>query len=514
MDDTARHEAATGQAMAAAVGSGRVDPAIGSLRTHSARGTLINAAFMIGLAGLGLIRQVAVVGFLTREEFGLWGIMIVTLVTLVWLKEIGIGDKYIQQSEPDQELAFQKAFTLELAVSCGYFALCALALPAFALAYGHMELIAPGMVLATTVLLSAFQTPTLIPYRRLQYRRQRTLSSVEPVVGVVATVALAAAGFGVWGLVAGAVIGGLAGAGVCIATSPYRLRLRFDRATAREYVSFSWPLFAMGVSSLVAVQGMLLVANHAVGLAGVGAIGLATTVAAFANRVDDIISQTIYPAVCAVAGRVDLMAEVFEKSNRVALMWAMPFGAGAALFAGDLIHFGFGREWASAQGIVAAVCVACALGQIAFNWGVFMRALDRTRPLLVAALMDVGVFLLVTAPSIVLFGLTGFAVSFCVAVLIQVAVRTYFMRSLFAGFSTFRQFWRAVAPVVPPVVLIAILRVIEAGHRTLPLALFEVALFAVGAALCTWAFERSLVRELVGYVRGRRVQAAATAGMV
>ena len=36
-----------------------------------------------------------------------------SLGTLVWLKQVGIGDKYIQQDEGDQERAFQKAFTLE-----------------------------------------------------------------------------------------------------------------------------------------------------------------------------------------------------------------------------------------------------------------------------------------------------------------------------------------------------------------------------------------------------------------
>ena len=70
---------------------------------------------------LGLLRRLAVAAFLTREEFGLWGILLATLITLVWLKQVGIGDKYIQQDEPDQELAFQKAFTLELALSIGYF---------------------------------------------------------------------------------------------------------------------------------------------------------------------------------------------------------------------------------------------------------------------------------------------------------------------------------------------------------------------------------------------------------
>ena len=56
-----------------------------------------------------------VAAFLSRSEYGIWGILVVVLVSLLWLKQVGIGDKYVQQREGDQALAFQKAFTLELA---------------------------------------------------------------------------------------------------------------------------------------------------------------------------------------------------------------------------------------------------------------------------------------------------------------------------------------------------------------------------------------------------------------
>src|SRR3954462_2767023 len=75
------------------------------LRVHAARGTLINASFQIGLAGLGLLRRVVIAAFLTRGEFGVWGIIVTSLMTLSWLKELGISDKYVQQDEPDQEAA-------------------------------------------------------------------------------------------------------------------------------------------------------------------------------------------------------------------------------------------------------------------------------------------------------------------------------------------------------------------------------------------------------------------------
>ena len=49
-------------------------------------------------------------------EYGVWGILVAALGTLLWLKQVGIGDKYVQQEDDDQELAFQQAFTLELAL--------------------------------------------------------------------------------------------------------------------------------------------------------------------------------------------------------------------------------------------------------------------------------------------------------------------------------------------------------------------------------------------------------------
>ena len=87
---------------------------VGNLRQHTARGTLVNAAYFVGLYSLGLIKGFLVAAFLTRTDYGLWGVLVIGLGTFLWLKQVGIGDKYVQQDDSDQELAFQKAFMLEL----------------------------------------------------------------------------------------------------------------------------------------------------------------------------------------------------------------------------------------------------------------------------------------------------------------------------------------------------------------------------------------------------------------
>ncbi|MGZ4201739.1 MAG: oligosaccharide flippase family protein, partial [Thermoleophilaceae bacterium] len=352
-----------------------------SLRQHAARGTLVNSAFQLGFAGLGLLRRLVVAAYLTRAEFGVWSIVLTTVLTVSWLKQLGVADKYVQQDEPDQEAAYQKAFTMELATSTGFFIVMAVALPLYGLAYGTAQIVLPGLVLALSVPLSAFEAPIWVPYRRMQYVRQRALGAIDPVVSLAATVVLAVLGAGYWALVLGVVAGSLVGSIVAVATCPYRTRLRWDRGTAREYASFSWPLFGLGVSGLVVVQGMLLVSNQAVGLAGLGAIGLAASIATFATNVDAIISQALYPAVCAVADRRDKLFEAFVKSNRLALVWAMPFGVGLTLFASDLVHFAFGARWVPAIGLIAAMGVISALSQIGYNHSIFFRAVNQTRPL-------------------------------------------------------------------------------------------------------------------------------------
>lgn len=481
----------------------RLGRPVASLRTHTARGTLINSAFQIGLSGLGALQRVVIAAFLTTAEFGVWGLVISIVVGLAFLKELGIADKYIQQSEDDQEAAFQKAFTLELFSSIAFVGFIAALMPLWALIYGEPDIIVPGILTAAAVPIMAFKSPVWIPYRRMQYVRQRLLMSIDPVVTFVATVALAVAGASYWAFVGGIFAGSTVAAIVCVATCPYPLRLRFDRGTLREYASFSWPLVGAGLSSLLVVQGSVVTAESVVGLAGVGAIALATSIAVFVDRADQVISRTIYPAVCAVVDRRDLLAEVFVKTNRVALMWGVPIGVGLGLFSDDLVHFVLGERWRDAAGLLAAFGLTCALGQVAFNWTVFQRATNDTRPLFWSSVINIGVFAVVWVPLTLTLGLTGFAMGFAAANTVQVVIRGYYMRRMFRGFSVVTQMVRAFAPTVPAAALILGSRLVDGSGYSVPVTIAELAAYAVAVLAFTMLFERKLIREILEYVRGR-----------
>jgi O-antigen/teichoic acid export membrane protein len=479
----------------------------GDLRHQVARGTIINAAFNVGLAGLLLLQRLIVAAFLTAAEFGIWGLVFVTLMTVMFIKNAGIGDKFVQQSEDDQEVAFQKAFTIELLITGVLVLAGALAMPLFALIYGRPDIIVPGIVLCLAVLGNSLQAPTWIYYRNMDFLRQRILMSVQPVVMFIVAVSLAIAGAGYWSLVMGALVGAWAGGLVALRACPYRIRLRVHLGTIRDYFQFSWPLVTASAGVIVVVQGSMLVGSRTVGLAGVGAIGLGSAIIQFADGVDAIVTQALYPAICAVRDRTELLFEAFVKSNRLALMWGVAFGLGLTLFAADLVHFVIGDSWEPAIVVLQYFGVIAATEQLGFNWTAFLRARNETRPLAVIAVAMVVLFFTITVPLLILGGLQGYAIGMLAMSLATLLLRSYYLSRLFAGFHMARHTLRAVGPSIPAVGAVLVMRLIENGQRTPGIALLELAVYAIVTAIATYTMERSLLTEVWGYVRPRAAKA-------
>lgn len=480
------------------------------LRRRAARGTLVNGVFLIALTGLSLIRGFVLARFLTKDDYGIWAVLVTSFGTLVFLKEVGVSDKYIQQEDLDQEAAFQRAFSIELVMTSAVTLLIAIAIPFVAWAYGRWEIVPVGLVGLLAIPALALQAPLWIWYRRMDYVKQRLISAADPIVGFVVAVGLAAAGAGYWALVGGLLAGAWSTSMLAVATSPYKLRLNFDGAVIREYVSFSLPILAASVAGLVVAQGSIVATSATLGVGGAGVVALASTVIQFADRVDAIVSGTLYPAICRVADRTDVLFESFVKSNRLALMWAMPFGVGLALFAEDLVRFGIGERWRAAIPLLQAFGLIAAVNHLGFNWTSYFRARADTRPIAVTSAVTTVAFVVLTLPLLIFGGLEGFAYGMAAMMLVQLVCRTFYLRRLFTGFRLLPHAVRAVTPVLPGAGAVLLVRVLDGGGpRGELMAVGQLALFAVVVLVSTIVAERVLLREALGYLRRAPRPAAA-----
>ena len=474
----------------------------GGIRRIAARGTIVNAAFTVGLDTLNLLRGLIVAALLLPSDYGVWTILLLAIGTLGLLKEGVVGDKFVQQDESDQERAFKRAFTLEAILNAILLVLALVALPLVALAYGEPSILLPGLVVVFAIPVATLQSPLWIFYRQMRFLEQRKLQAVDPVVAFVVTVALAAAGASYWSLVIGTLAGRIAGAAAVTHASPYRLGFLFERGSKmREYIQFSTPLFVASASRVIGVQVLVFTGEYELGLAGAGMIGLASSIRAYGDRVDAIVTQTLYPAICAVKDRTELLFEAFVKSNRLGLMWGMPFGVGLALFAGDLVEFVYGDEWEPAVGLIQAFGLIAAFNHIGYNWTAFFRARGETRPIGVMGVIGLVSMLAIAVPRLLAEGLDGLAIGMAIATAISLVGRVWYLSRLFPSFQILIHSARAIAPSVPAAAAVLAVRAASDADRSGGLALAELGLYLAVTVLATWLVERQLLREVRGYLR-------------
>jgi O-antigen/teichoic acid export membrane protein len=268
----------------------------------------------------------------------------------------------------------------------------------------------------------------------------------------------------------------------------------------REYADFSWPLFLASALAVAAGQVPLLVASRELGVAAVGAIALATTVAVFAHRVDEVITGSLYPAIARAKDDASALWEAFSMSNRLALMWAVPFGAAAVLFAGHLVEYVLGERWRPAVPLIQLLGAAAAVNQVGFNWTAFFRAQSRTRPIAVANGVLLAAVLAIAVPLLLSDGLAGYGAGWLAATVLFVVVRLGYLARVFPAGRMVGDLARAVLPTAPAVVAVLALRM--AGiSGTAPAALAEVALYALVALASALLMERRLLVAAFALVR-------------
>ncbi len=483
------------------------------LRRRTLRGTLVTGGFLVAIDGLVLLQGLVVTRLLGPRQIGLYGVVSTTVISLIALKRVGIDEAFVQQNEADQEREFQYAFTLELGLSAAMFAIILALSPLVATVYRDHRLLALMASLAYLPLAFALQSPLWVFFRRMDYRRQRSLQAIQPVVGFVVTVPLAAAtGLGVWSLVVGQVAGYVVAVAAALAVTPYRLALRFDRRVATRYLRFSAPILATVIGAIVIAQGQILAIKLHDGLAAAGFITLAVTLTRYIDRADQIVTATIYPAICAIQGQRRALQELYLKSNRATLMWVLPYAVGIVLFAPDLVEFVLGATWRPAVVLLQGLAVVGAITQLGFNWFSFFRAHGNTRPPAVEAAAGAVGFLGFGLTGLLLDGFDGFVLGRIAAALVALGVRSVYVRRLLPDV----RYRQLVGPTLLPIALAAaaalVLRlVLWGGHRTLAQAIAELALFAAVYGVTAVSRERALVAELLGSLR-RGAAPRSTAG--
>src|SRR6201996_8559364 len=113
-----------------------VAPVTPGLRVRTARGGVVNAAFLSGAEALVLLQGLLATALLGPGAIGLYGVVTTTAMTIVALRRVGVDEAFVQHEAADERDEFERALAVELALGLtGALVIAALA-PILAAAYG------------------------------------------------------------------------------------------------------------------------------------------------------------------------------------------------------------------------------------------------------------------------------------------------------------------------------------------------------------------------------------------
>lgn len=364
------------------------------------RRTARSFAWAIAAAVGGRVLTVASLAVVARilvpRDFGLFTFALVYVTYLNTVADLGVGTALIYRSSRVEDAA-QAAFWVNAAMGV---ALCALTLGVAPLAADFFGSPAGVPVLRTLSVVflvrGVANTHDALCRKELRFR-ERLLPELG-LAGVKAalTVALALAGFGVWSLVWGQLLGTVAWAAALWRVVEWRPGFWWPRGVLGPLLDYGKAILALNVVAVVVHHADEVLVGRGLGMDALGFYQMGYKIPEMAVvLILWQVNTVLFPALSkARAAGGDLAAGYVEAVRWVALL-AVPAAAGLCLLAEPLVLTLFGGQWGPSVPILRALAVYAALRALRSPAGDVLKAAGR--PGLLAGLGVVKAAVLVPA---------------------------------------------------------------------------------------------------------------------
>ena len=440
---------------------------------------------LLGLAlnkGLALLTTLVLARLVAPADFGLVAIGLIAINFLFWFGGISFGATLVVHQELDRR-GQGTVLTLALGAAGGATAVAAGVAPLAARLLHQPRLTGVLLGLSAAVLIGGFVSfyESLLQ-SELEFRRRFAALTTQTVSFAVIAIALAAAGAGVWSLVAGQVGSNLLFALALIALAPFRVAPRFDPAVARTVLRTGRGFVTQGVTVFVRQNIDTVIVGRAFGSAAVGFYSMAFRLGDLTySALADPIARVTFPAFARSRARDDDVRPAFLAVVRLVALVTLPVGVVLSAASGPFTHTVFGSRWDPMVAPLAVIGLWAAIRPVEATLSWLLNSLGRAGAvgwvsLIVLGPLVAGLVLAVSTDSL--------AIVACV-------------------------------PLADTVLSFAILTVLVRRHADVaPAELWEALRAIVAASVPVWGVTRLVAATLDGHAPLLALGAAVTAGLV
>ena len=392
----------------------------GSQFSRKVAGGLMWNSLTFGFSKLFVLVTTSILArLLTKEEFGQVAVAVVAINYLAVIKDLGLGVALIQR-RGDVDNAANTVFTINTML--GFF-ISALVIPLAPLIADYFH--DPGVVpvlrwLGVSFAINALGSVHMVwLLRDLDYRRKFIPDMGNTIVKGIASIGLAFAGFGVWAMVIGQIVGALTSVILVWIILPWRPRLMIDKAIAGSLIKFGSSIIGGDILGTIIDNIDYIIVGRLFGLAQLSVYTLA-------YRLPEmllignlwVLGEIAFPAFSSIQDKPDEMRVGFLGSVRLVEMIATPISLGLFIAADPIVRVVFGDQWLEAIPMLRVLAIYAWVYSIGFHIGGIYKAVGRPY-----ILFNLSIFtLIILVPSLLIgarFGVIGIAWGHLIAVLIR-----------------------------------------------------------------------------------------------
>lgn len=375
--------------------------------------------------GAVLVTTSILARMLTKDDFGLVSIAVIAINYLSIIKDLGLGVALIQKRE-DIESAANTVFLINFAL--GIF-LSAVTYPMapWVATYFNEPMVTPVLRwLGVSFVINAMGSVHIVLLQRdMDYRRKFIPDFGNTVVKAFASIGFAYAGFGVWSLVLGQLLGTAASSILVWIILPWRPVFSFDKEIAKNLMKFGSSIIGGDILSFFIDNIDYILVGK---IFGVTELSIYT----LAFRLPEtilignlwVMGGVVFPAFSKLQNKPEEMKRGLLASIRIVQIIAVPISLGLIVAADPIIRVAFGEQWLDSVPLLRVLAIYAWIYSLGYHVGDIYKAIGRPDILLKLSIFT----LIVLVPSLLLgslYGVIGVACGHILAVVIRRVVSLY-----------------------------------------------------------------------------------------
>jgi PST family polysaccharide transporter/lipopolysaccharide exporter len=485
----------------------------GDLSTRTVRSGVWETGMNVGTRLLQLVSILVLARLLSPRDFGLMGIVLLTVAALNRFSRLGVNQALIQHEDDDVDQYLDTAWGIQLVRGVLIAGLLVAGAPLIATVFGEPRVTPLVRLVAISPLLLAVRNPGIVYFEKslnfhLKFRYRLAGSLVETAVAV----GYALVSPDVLALVYSYLAADATRAVLSYVLHDYRPRPTLDLAQARELLGYGKWITANNVITFLLEEGDDAVVGWALSASALGFYRIAYRVGtAPATEVTRTISNVVFSAYSKLQDDAERLRRTFLRTLRLIGVAAFPMAVGIVVVAPVFVETVLGEEWLPAVTVMQLLTIYGAVTALTVVFGQLWKAIGRPGLVAKVSVLRLGLLGVAIYPAAVRFGVEGVAAAVVGANLLAVPIAFHVSKRIidFHYRDAARELgYPVVASLVMGAAVFAVRRGYQPAFRPLELVVLigtgvaaYVALLGLFDELFDWGLSRN-VRSVLESVRG------------